>query len=301
MKLAQNHSDDDQDDDDDDDDAQDRESEDDLRTKIMDILERLPKLFDLVEGQEEDILKLVLDQELQKYNNLLDTMRESLEDSLRGIDGQNLVTPDIEQLLESVQENEIPECWGEAAYPTMEDLEGFLDDLSQRTDFLRSWQQEGPPDTFWLAALFEPGDFLIAILYIHSLETGLPFHELTFESKFDGNPDQDKKSGILARDLYLVGAAWDGEKHLIVDSERDQIFCKMPIVRLVPIHENDDDDNEDQEEKSGGGIYECPLFQNSERAGEDNFIVNLNLPTERDSDTWILAGVALLCQEPKDR
>ncbi len=39
--------------------------------------------------------------------------------------------------------------------------------------------QDGPPETYWLAALFEPGDFLIAILYIHSLAAGVPFHELT--------------------------------------------------------------------------------------------------------------------------
>ncbi len=57
------------------------------------------------EGLEE-ILELVLDQELQKYNNLLETMRESLESALSGIEGQNLVTDEIGQLLESVKEGE---------------------------------------------------------------------------------------------------------------------------------------------------------------------------------------------------
>ena len=36
---------------------------------------------------------------------------------------------------------EIPECWLDSAYPTMEDLDGFLEDLMKRTTFLRSWQK----------------------------------------------------------------------------------------------------------------------------------------------------------------
>ncbi len=37
------------------------------------------------------------------------------------------------------------------------------DDLRERTDFLRRWQIEGPPDTYWLTALFEPG---VSVTYI---------------------------------------------------------------------------------------------------------------------------------------
>ena len=45
-------------------------------------------------------------------------------------------------------------------------------------EFLRTWQEEGPPAEYWLTALFEPGDFLIAILYIASMDCGVPFHQL---------------------------------------------------------------------------------------------------------------------------
>lgn len=106
-------------------------------------------------------------------------MGESLESALRGIDGKNLVTEDINNVLESMKEDSIPDCWMEAAYPTLDNLPDFVDDLVSRTEFLRSWQTEGRPRQYWLAALFEPGDFLIAILYIASLDGGKPFHELT--------------------------------------------------------------------------------------------------------------------------
>ena len=51
----------------------------------------------------------------------------------------------IEEFIEAVEEGEIPQPWLDVAYPTMADLEGFLADLKERTDFLRDWQVNGPP------------------------------------------------------------------------------------------------------------------------------------------------------------
>ena len=68
----------------------------------------------------------------------------------------------------------------------------------------------------------------------------------------------------------------------------------MPVIRLLAVPEEDDSDG------SEGGVskFSCPWFQNSERSGDDNYIQDLELPSEIDPDTWILRGVALLCQEP---
>ena len=51
----------------------------------------------------------------------------------------------IEEFIEAVEEGEIPQPWLDVAYPTMADLDGFLADLKERTDFLRDWQVNGPP------------------------------------------------------------------------------------------------------------------------------------------------------------
>ena len=102
-----------------------------LRKKITALMDDIPDAFELAE-QETEILKLVLDQELQKYNLLLETMRDTLADALRALDGQCLVTEAISELLDSVQEDDIPEVWMDVAYPTMEDLSGFMEDLKER-------------------------------------------------------------------------------------------------------------------------------------------------------------------------
>ena len=79
-------------------------------------------------------------------------MRETLENALNGIDGKSLVTEEIEEFLGALKNDEIPEVWMDNAYPTLEDLEGFLQDLQERVNFLRKWHQEGPPDSFWVIA-----------------------------------------------------------------------------------------------------------------------------------------------------
>lgn len=54
--------------------------------------------------------------------------------------GRCLINDKIESFIESLDAGNIPDVWTDAAYPTMEDLDGFLEDLKQRTDFLRDWR-----------------------------------------------------------------------------------------------------------------------------------------------------------------
>lgn len=88
-----------------------------------------------------------------------------------------------------------------------------------------------------------------------------------------------------------------------------------------------------KDDKDGGAtLFECPMFQNyqaratflsdffpdafwfrkyldselnllsclppSQRSGDDNYVMNLELPTLESPATWVLRGVALLTQEP---
>ena len=85
-------------------------------------------------------MKLVLDQELQKYNNLIEIMNNSLKSALHVIDGKSLINDKIECFISSLEDGDIPDVWADAAYPTMDDLDGFLADLKKRTEFLRDWQ-----------------------------------------------------------------------------------------------------------------------------------------------------------------
>lgn len=70
----------------------------------------------------------------------------------------------------------------------------------------------------------------------------------------------------------------------------------MPVIRIIPVHNPDDEDEEDEDDDSG--TYTCPLFQNSDREGDENFIIEFDLPTALPAHHWILTGTAMLCQKP---
>merc|ERR1719510_59339 len=101
---------------------------DEIRKKILKIIEQVPEEFEL-EDDIEEIMKLVLDQELQKYNNLIDIMNDTLKAALNVIDGKSLINDKIEGFITSLEIGDIPDVWADAAYPTMDDLDGFLSDL----------------------------------------------------------------------------------------------------------------------------------------------------------------------------
>ena len=66
-------------------------------------------------------------------------------------------------------------------------------------------------------------------------------------------------------------------------------------VHYFLLFKGDDDDDNDEEDD---GTYNCPLFQNSDREGDENFIIDFDLPTDRSASYWILTGTAMLCQRP---
>ena len=67
-------------------------------------------------------------------------MNDTLKAALHVIDGKSLINDKIEGFITSLEIGDIPDVWADAAYPTMDDLDGFLSDLKKRTEFLRDWQ-----------------------------------------------------------------------------------------------------------------------------------------------------------------
>ena len=50
----------------------------------------------------------------------------------------------------------MPEAWAAKAYPSLEPLAAWVDDLLARLAFIGDWAARGKPDVYWLSGFFFP-------------------------------------------------------------------------------------------------------------------------------------------------
>ena len=79
---------------------------------------------------------------------------------------------------------------------------------------------------------------------------------------------------------------------MIWDSKHKEMYDTMPVVHFVPT----------QNFVRNPADYECPLYKTAVRAGvltttgaSSNYVVSLDIPTDRNPDYWVRMGVASLC------
>ena len=99
------------------------------------------------------------------------------------------------------------------------------------------------------------------------------------------------EDGCYIRGLFMEGARWDPDAHLIGDSRPKELFTDCPVVWLRP---------EQFRKKPEAGIYDCPVYKTLTRAGtlsttghSTNFVMMLEMPTDKDQGFWINRGVGL--------
>lgn len=90
--------------------------------------------------------------------------------------------------------------------------------------------------------------------------------------------------------MFIEGARWDNKTHMLQDSKPKELFSNLPLIHLVP---------EVNRVVQKTGLYNCPLYKVVSRAGtlsttghSTNFVMFLELPSDRDENSWIVAGVA---------
>lgn len=110
------------------------------------------------------------------------------------------------------------------------------------------------------------------------------------ETHMDEKPDD----GAYVRGLFMEGARWDRDNMVIGESSPKILFDSLPIMKLKPgemakfQHEN---------------IYVCPVYKTSARRGtlsttghSTNYVLSIELPSDKPQRHWINRGVACLCQ-----
>jgi len=262
----------------------------------LDIERAHPATFALTEQGVMNSLGVFVGQEIARFNTLLSVMKQSLDLLDRAIAGTVVMSAELESTMTRVLDDRVPPVWESAAYPSLKPLASWYADLIARVAFLAGWLYEGPPASFWAPAFFFPQGFMTAALQTYARKTRTPIDQLRFKTSvlevYGEGIDAPPEDGVNIHGLYLQGARWDFAKKGVADSEPGAPIVRFPAVWLEPASAH---------EPVAPGHYACPLYKTSTRRGElsttghsTNFVLSLQLPSERPAEYWVRRGAALL-------
>lgn len=255
---------------------------------------------DLLETDANGVLPSLstfLFQEVEKFNILLEVMRNSLKELRNAIKGKSEMTDEIHEIYHSILTSNIPDHWHKVAYLSLKPLGSWIIDLAARVKFIYDWVKYGSQSSYWLSAFFFPQSFLTSVLQCYSRKYLIPIDILVFTFEVSNWTAQEFKKvssdGVFVYGLYLEGAHWDKSEMILTDAVEKEIYFTMPVIQFLPT----------KDYVGREGDYQCPVYKTAKRAGvlsstglSTNFIVYVDLPSEENPDKWTLLGTALLCQ-----
>lgn len=100
-------------------------------------------------------------------------------------------------------------------------------------------------------------------------------------------------AGCYIHGLFLEGARWDNEAGQLTESRPKELYTEMAVIWLIPKPDRN---------PPTSGVYICPIYKTLTRAGtlsttghSTNYVIAVELPTDRSQRHWIKRGVALIC------
>ncbi|XP_046394196.1 dynein axonemal heavy chain 1-like [Ischnura elegans] len=277
------------------------QSEEDATTQVaIRILEIVPDPLPLYQIMEkypvryEECFNSVLVQEVLRFNRLIKIINSSLNDLIRALKGLVVMSEILEDMALSLSKNYIPSLWASKAYPSLKPLGAWVSDLKKRIEFLQKWVDEGIPTSFWISGFFFPQAFLTGTLQNYARKYVVSIDTLTFSFEIlDEKPKKRPSDGCTVYGMFLEGARWSAKDHLLQESHPKELYTDMPVVWLLP---------EANREPPASGVYTCPVYKTLTRAGtlsttghSTNYVVTIEIPTDKDNRHWTKRGVALIC------
>ncbi|KRX05785.1 P-loop containing nucleoside triphosphate hydrolase [Pseudocohnilembus persalinus] len=287
----------------------DHNEEEQLKQLCQNIIEKMPKKFEreICETkypiEYKNSMNTVLQQEIIRYNKLTYTIKTSLIDFQKALDGTIVMSEQLEQMGISLSKGLVPEMWKKRSYPSLKPLASYIKDLINRLNYFHQWIDDKPHTVHWISGYFFTQAFLTAISQNYARKYQIPIDTLSFEFQFFEEPQENIQEqgaqiggiedGCLTYGLYLEGCGWDFKNKKLKESDPKVLHTKAPIIYIKPVEGN----------VKLADKYSCPVYKTAERKGtlsttghSTNFIMNIEMNTDVNSQHWVKRGVALLCQ-----
>jgi dynein heavy chain len=267
---------------------------------LINLKENVPEIFDLATIKQNvfprsdpDALKTVLFQELERYNKLLGTMKNSILALEKGIQGLVVITQELENVYQSLLFGNVPKAWS-FCYPSLKPLGAWTQDLKLRCEQMNKWSNQAMPNVFWLSGFTYPTGFLTALLQTSARKNGISIDALNWEFLIINQNENalinGPKDGAYVKGLILEGARWDFDRDCLMEPLPMELHCNMPIIHFKPV---------ESKKKSSKGLYSCPLYMYPLRTGtreRPSFMIAVDLKSGagKSPDVWTKRGTALL-------
>ncbi|CAK1583483.1 unnamed protein product [Parnassius mnemosyne] len=263
-----------------------------VKYQLDDIMDRVPEPFNLAElmGKVEELtpFTIVALQECERMNRLMGEIRRSLKELELGLKGELTISSDMENLMESLFMDHVPETWTKLAYPSLLGLAAWFSDLCLRLTELENWSGDfNLPPAVWLAGFFNPQSFLTAIMQQTARKNEWPLDKMCLNCDVTKKSRQDfnapPREGANIHGLFMEGARWDTVSGGIVEARMMELFPLMPVIYVRAVT---------QDKQDTRNVYECPVYKIRMRG--PTYVWTFNLKTKYKPTRWTLAGVALL-------
>lgn len=90
--------------------------------KVKEVEKRFPFKY-------EESMNSVLLQELARFNTLIEVVKNSLETMIKTLEGKLVMNQDIERMLKSMSNNNVPDVWKARSYPSKKPLLSYIKDF----------------------------------------------------------------------------------------------------------------------------------------------------------------------------
>ena len=263
------------------------------KQKLEEIFERMPDRLDVtevlekLEGDRSPFVNVFL-QEIDRLLILQDELRRSLKELELGLRGDLQMSDRMEQLQAALAEDRVSVGWESKAYPSKRPLGLWFVNFLERHRQLSDWTVElGVPRCTWISGLFNPQSFLTAVTQTTARKNDWPLDKMAMQTDVQKKTVDEisapSKEGAFIHGLFMEGARWDEKAGLLEDSIPNELFAKMPVIRIkaVPADKAETRD-----------MYECPVYTTQDRG--PTFIFKAGLKTKAPPAKWVMAGVALL-------